>query len=204
MPISVTNKHYTKDKRSRNFSLISYLDEIQIKFVLCEHANHIKSCAYIYHDKDMKEDGTLKEPHYHILLCLYNARYESSIKNWFMRFENSDGDLINTHTQVCRDISNTYRYLTHSTENSKDKYRYSKDDIKGVNLDFFKDLDEQDKDNALCALEDLLNGISYRVLFQRYGRDVIYHISQLQQAYLMVRMEEQGKTIDDMYEDKII
>lgn len=190
MPPSANNKKYQGDKRSRNFALISYLDEIQIQMVLCEHANHIKACAYIYHDKDTKEDGTLKEPHYHILLCLYNQRYESSVHNWFLRWENSDGELINTHTQVCRDIMNTYRYLTHA--NAKDKVQYSRDDIKGVNLDYFKDLDKQDEDTALSALNDLLNGCSCKQVFDRYGRDAIYHINALMKCYQLVRWEEQG------------
>lgn len=197
MPPSAKNKKYQSDKRSRNFSLISYLDEIHIQMVLCEHANHIKACAYIYHDRDLKEDGTKKESHRHILLCLYNQRYESSIHNWFNRFENDDGDLINTHTQVCRDISNTYRYLTH--KNAKDKVQYSQDEIKGVNLDFFKQVDKHDEDTALSALNDMLNGVPYRQIFERYGRDVMYHISQLQTCYIMIKQEEAGKHWEDEY-----
>lgn len=193
MGASPKNKDYYNNKRSRNFALISYLDEIQIQMVLCEHANHIKACAYIYHDKDTRDDGELKEPHYHVLLCLYNQRYESSVHNWFLRFENADGELINTHTQVCRDIMNTYRYLTHA--NAKDKVQYSREDIKGVNLDYFKDLDKQDEDSALSALNDLLNGCSCRQVFDRYGRDAIYHINALMQAYILVKREEKG----DMY-----
>lgn len=192
MPPKSNNKKYQGDRRSRNFSLISYLDKLQIKMVLCEHHNHIKACAYIYHDKDVKEDGSLKEPHYHILLCLYNQRYESSVHNWFLKFENSEGDLINTTSQVCRDVSNTYRYLTH--KNAKEKYQYSREDIKGINLKYFRDLDKQDEDVALSALNDLISGLSWRQLFQRYGRDAIYHINQLQECLLLIRLEEKNNS----------
>lgn len=206
MPPRANNKKYSNANRGFNFCCVSYLDELQIQFVLCEHANHIKACAYIYHDKDLKEDGSPDEPHYHILLCLYTQRYKSSVKNWFKRFENADGDLINTLAQVCDDVPDYYRYLTHSDKKSKDKgkYRYNKGDIKGVNLDYFGKYDEQDKDTALNALEDLLNGCSCRQVFERYGRDAIYHISALMQCYHLVRDEEKGflNAIDKHFEDR--
>lgn len=195
MPPSANNKKYSNANRGFNFFLITYLDEIQIQMVLCEHANHIKACAYIYHDKDINDDGTLKEPHYHVLLCLYTQRYKSSVKNWFYGFENQDGELINTLSQVCADVPESYRYLTHSDKGSKDKYQYNRCDIKGVNLEYFRKYDEQDNDTALSALNDLLNGCTCRQVFERYGRDAIYHINALMQAYILVKREEKG----DMY-----
>lgn len=204
MPPSPKNKKYSNANRGRNFFLITYLDEIQIQMVLCEHANHIKAVAYIYHDKDVEEDGTLKEPHYHVLLCLYTQRYKSSVKNWFYRFENKDGELINTLSQVCADVPESYRYLTHSDKGSRDKYQYNRGDIKGVNLEYFGKYDEQDKDTALNALEDLLNGCTCRQVFERYGRDAIYHISALMQCYHLVKDEEKGflNAIDKHFEDR--
>ena len=39
--------------------------------------------AYVYHDKDTNDDGTLKTPHYHLLLVFENARYRNGVHKLF-------------------------------------------------------------------------------------------------------------------------
>ena len=78
--------------------------------------------AWIYHDKDINvETGELIEPHYHYYLEVPNARHLSSFASEFNIPENM--------IEVVRNKVGILRYLTHSTESSKEKYEYSLDDV---------------------------------------------------------------------------
>lgn len=165
--------------RSRNFSLTSYLDEQQLQMCLLQHSNQIKVYAYALHDKDKNEDGTEKEPHFHIILCLYNATSITAVRRWFSGYKDKDNKDINTLGQKCNNIFSAYDYLTHNTPQSieQGKYQYSKDIIKTNNLKYFKASEESEFDNMTLAIIDMLNNVPLRVLFKKYGRDFIIHYS---------------------------
>ena len=78
----------------RNWRLTSYLSESQIRDVLDEHSNQIKAFAYILHDKDITDKGEPKTPHYHILLCLYNANSLNGLLRWFDGFQDDNGKTV--------------------------------------------------------------------------------------------------------------
>ena len=62
--------------RYRKFSCITYLNQIQLESCIAKHLNQLRAYAYAYHDKDTREDGTLKEPHTHFdyIQCLFIVR----------------------------------------------------------------------------------------------------------------------------------
>ena len=64
---------------------IPFLPKEKMLSIIAEHttAGHIKEWAYILHDKDIKEDGTPKEPHWHIELRLTRGRRLTDIASWF-------------------------------------------------------------------------------------------------------------------------
>ena len=151
-------------KRYYSISLISYLSKSKVDGVLKAHLKDIRRFAYILHDKDTKEDGTLKEPHFHILLYTYNAHSISAFRKWFR------GDQ-NTLAKIISDDISAYDYLTHFNEPSK--YQYSADLIYKYN---FKDIEECEQDNnGYDILELLLKGFPLRLIAKRYGKDFIYH-----------------------------
>lgn len=180
IPLSFDSK-----KRSRNFSLITYLSKEDLQEVLSFHLENIKAYAYILHDKDNKEN------HFHLVLSLYNATTANAVCKWFRGYVDDKGQPINTIGQCVHDKSAVFCYLTH--ENAKDKFQYSYDDIIGYNQEFFLDSEEIKVDSVSMALEDLLSGVSVRVLCKRYGRDFIIHSKSILSVAEMIRYEEYQK-----------
>lgn len=165
--------------RSRNFTLTTYLSETQLQIVLLEHSTQIKVFAYALHDKDKNEDGSLKEPHIHVILCLYNATTLTAVRRWFKGYIDTDGKEINTLGQICKDIFNSYDYLTHSTLKAIEerKYQYSKDIVKSNDYKYFRADETSEYDNMTLAIIDMLNNVPLKILFKKYGRDFIIHYS---------------------------
>lgn len=180
-PLSVDSK-----KRSRNFSLITYLSKEDIQEVLSFHTENIKAYAYILHDKDNKEN------HVHLILSLYNATTALAVCKWFRGYVDISGKDINTLCQCMHDKCAGFSYLTH--ENAKDKYQYDYKDIVGYNQEFFLDSEEYKVDSISMALEDLLSGVSVRTLCKRYGRDFIIHSRSILSVAEMIHYEESQKT----------
>ena len=177
----------------RNWRLTSYLSESQIRDVLDEHSNQIKAFAYILHDKDITDKGEPKTPHYHILLCLYNANSLNGLLRWFDGFQDDNGNDINTLAKVMNNRTGAYAYLTHNTCASQDKYQYSDSDIVSYNSDFFATEDEEDKvDTLSCALTDMLNGIPLNEIRVKYGRDFILHYCHIKALYNDIQKQEGG------------
>lgn len=169
-----------KITRSRKFSCITYLNDVQLKKCLLEHINQIRVFAYAYHDKDTKEDGTLKEPHTHLLIVTYNTCTLSAVRRWFSGYI-SNGKEITTTAQKCNDIYSSYDYLTHNTLESiaEGKYQYDKSIVVSNDYDYFKACESSEYDNLTLACEMLLKGASVRDCAKKFGRDFIIHYSAI-------------------------
>lgn len=177
--------------RSRNFRLITYADRLGIDLVVAMHLNQIKAYSAIYHDKDtwMADDekrdinhkeGTFKEPHYHIVLCLYNATTVSAVKRWFYGLKDDNGETVNTLGQVSKDINADFDYLTHTDSKSISlgKVVYDEDLIFGHNLSYFKGSAQCMFDTSQHIIEDMQKGTSYEIMWRRYGRDFILNFNK--------------------------
>lgn len=175
-------------KRSRNFSLVTYLRPEQIESVLLRHDRQVKAYAYITHDK------CNKEVHTHLLICLINNTTCNAIQNWFSGFEDEKCLQINTLVQPMHDLYSSYKYLTHETEQAIDdgKYLYSADDIKGNNISYFTDTSKQDVDNLTLAINDLLAGIPLVEVMQKYGRDFIVHYGHIKTLFNDIQKQNGG------------
>lgn len=175
-------------KRSRNFSIVTYLKPQQIESVLLRHDRQVKSYAYITHDK------CNKEVHTHLLICLINNTTCNAIQNWFAGFEDEKGQQINTLVQPMHDLYSSYKYLTHETEHARaeGKYVYNSDDIKGNNISYFTDTSKQDVDNLTLAINDLLNGIPLVQVMQTYGRDFIVHYGHIKTLFNDIQKQNGG------------
>ena len=75
----------------------------------------------ILHDKDTKEDNTLKKAHWHVLLYFPNQKMISSMKK--------DLGVNDTDFYEIKSMSGQLRYLIHYDD--EDKYQYSPNDIFG-------------------------------------------------------------------------
>ena len=178
--------------RSRNFSLVSYLSREELQIALLAHTQQIKQYAFAYHDKDLNEDGTPKEAHFHIVLCLYNATSLSAVRRWFSGYIDNDGKSINTLGQICNDIFSQYDYLTHNTLEcrEKGKYQYPQEIVECSDKQYFKANDDFSADNHTLAMNDYLNGVPLRTLYKVYGRDFIIHYSSIKNLAQDIEMED--------------
>lgn len=72
--------------RAYSWSLITYATSNEVHQFILEHLDIIKYYAYIVHDNDIKDDGTPKEKHIHLLLVFNYSIQLGAIINK-MRFE---------------------------------------------------------------------------------------------------------------------
>lgn len=115
------------------------LDHIELLKQLTNKYNY----AYILHDKDTNDDGTLKKEHIHLLIFFKNARWGSSI----LKEINID----NTNLIEFRENkANAIQYLIHS--NNLNKYQYNIEDIVSdidISIYFNKYKDDETKDVSI-------------------------------------------------------
>ena len=156
-------------KKTRQFACISYLSEEQIHYCLQKKVQYIRHWAYILHDKDVKDDGSPKEPHYHILLWTYSPCNINTVRKWF-----SIEDAGNTLAQAVLSADDVVDYLTH--DGSPDKYQYPESAVVSDDWEWFKR--SANTEPSIQCLEDLLSGVSLYELARTYGREFIINSSK--------------------------
>ena len=106
------------------------LEEIENKITTLKT---IKYWAYIIHDKDVKDDGTTKEPHIHLYMNFgqSGASFET-VASWF----NDEPQYV---SKVKGRMSDMLLYLTHT--NAPNKYQYDSSDVKS-NFDVGKAIED--------------------------------------------------------------
>lgn len=139
--------------------------------------------AYILHDSDVKEDGTLKEPHYHFLFVLNRSRRLADIQSCLKKTLHG-----NVMLQSCHSVSASYCYLTHENEDSKVHYDECSI-VSSADSSFWKAetlANDRDKsfDTVLSAYLDLLNSMPVSECAKKYGRDFIIHYTHIK--YLLL------------------
>lgn len=98
--------------------------------VALETESNIKTWAYILHDKDTQEDGTLKEPHVHIVLELNESVKYSTAGGYVgvpAQYVQHIRQRVKAGKRWYADIGGALSYLTH--RNAPDRYQYSDDDV---------------------------------------------------------------------------
>lgn len=184
-PVEVTNKSppkkdgHTQSKRNidnvrtRLFALVTYATHEQIMYSLSLHEEQVRYSCFILHDKDVKEDGSLKEPHSHIVVETFNAYRVGSVRNWFKNALDEEGEQVTTLGQPVIDRKAVIDYLNH--EKRKDKAQYPRDAI--VNLVeallIANEKPRNDDEKALLILDDMIANVPEYVLCRRYGREYI-------------------------------
>lgn len=186
-------------KQSRQWALVTYVDESVIERVLDSKSAMIRHYAYILHD----EDGV--EPHRHVVLQLYSPCAQTTVINWF-RAADVDGKPVNTLAEPATAIDSLYNYLTHSDDVSiaSGKHLYDAADIVCDDPAQFAPA-ASSQDSAAMALSDLLDGrLTLRECALKYGRDFIYHYSSYRQLLSDIRYEEEsGQKISDCEVSKL-
>lgn len=113
--------------------------------------------AYCIHDKDVKEDGSPRNSHVHIILAFSNTTTYNHALNIFKLL----GEKAVNTCQACRDIKSCYDYLIHDTKacEKKKKHKYEPDErIEGNNFDIgmFEQISMQEKKEMLLELRNYI------------------------------------------------
>lgn len=191
--------------------LITYAKEGEAIEILKSKANQIRTAHLIYHDKDVKEDGTQKEPHLHICLLLAKSREPEEICNWFKNCEDENGK-VNTLYKPIKYPKNAHLYLTHETKEciKKKAVKYPKDKIKYIigNIDEFllhetdymkkegKAIADEGKQQEISMLiTDIMIGMPLRYMAMKYGKDFMRNYKNYKEFAKMVAQEE-GYTLE--------
>lgn len=127
----------------------SHLNLATIKKVLGEQSC-IDKYLYILHDKDLKENGTLKNPHYHVYLHFTDSRQFEFIAKWF--------DVpVSFVSKIHGRFSDAVSYAIH--HNAPDKYQYDISECV-ANFEIMAQIEQSDerKKNKI-QLENLLERI---------------------------------------------
>lgn len=130
----------SKNYRSRTHCLLLYPED-KTHMNALEYIKQYYQYAYILHDKDFTDDGTIKKSHYHVVVQFKNAKWNTSIAEELKITDN--------YIQQCRNLELALEYLIHRNEETK--FQYDIDEVKGTLkqklIKFLNqnDLDENDK-----------------------------------------------------------
>lgn len=189
------SKQDSNNKRTRNWSLVTYLDVETLAQRICSIDN-IRYYAFIVHDKDKDENGQPKPTHIHLALCLNSARTLAQLSPRFTDIMSNAGNCYGQPTRSNRAI---IEYFTH--KNQPEKYQYNEADIISNNLEYFKN-DETDEDNTYMIIQDLLNGKSLTQVAKTYGRAFLYHYRDFKAFIEDVKQEQTTAELELIREAK--
>lgn len=158
--------------KSKYFCCVLWLDSSSynvdniIKSLAEEHLTFAISPI---HNKDVKDDGSPKKEHYHILLSYSSATTLNNIREWFKACGLPESDLHSV--RVCASGVGYFRYLTH--KDNPEKAQYNSKDIRIFNDydEIFKKFanavsDKLDKLVRIFQIVDEFNTISFHNLIQ--------------------------------------
>lgn len=178
----VTNRYYS-------FRIITYAREEEFQNLL----KYGTKWEYIFHDKDEKEDGTLKEPHWHINIILKEWKTIKGVCNLIEGSQNSLAIPMN-------DKREAHEYLTH--KNDPDKFQYEENLIKSSEKKLWEDTESKtdENENFLRIIEN--RTITLREKAIKLGKD--YMKNYYKYESFIREMQEQEVDIDRGYRKNII
>ena len=136
-----------------------------------DNANHIKLLetltnkyhfAFILHDKDTNDDGTLKKEHYHLLIFFDNARWGTAI---LKEIDIDNPNLI----EFRENKASAIQYLIHS--NNHDKFQYDYNDIQSdIDISvYFNNLKNKETIDIAILFDYISNYIGILTFYQLYS-----------------------------------
>ncbi len=164
-------------KRYYSFRIITYAKEEEFQKLL----KYGTKWEYIFHDSDVKEDGTLKEPHWHINIVLREWKTVEAVCKLIEGNQNSLAIPMN-------DKRDAHEYLTH--KNDPDKFQYDENLIKSSEKKLWEDKESKtdENENFMAILES--RTISLREKAIRLGRDYIKNYFKYESFIKEMKQEE--------------
>lgn len=204
------------DVSTRFHHLTTYAPTEQVKQVLTGKSEQLVFAECILHDKDVKEDGSPKEPHVHVLIELKSPRYLTDVCKWFKKCLDNAGRTVTTRSiEISPTTQDADDYLTHKGELTKHQYADedvkvlvgSRDDFRDSKIDKHHDAAEGDENNKADEVENLLQDVVDKVplrqMARRYGRDFIKNYNAYRNYALQIVAEETGELPDHLVNDPL-
>lgn len=139
-----------KNERSLNWCLVLYPEEDKSHKKALEYIQKNYSCAYITHDMDLLEDGTLKKVHTHIVIKFNNYRWRNAIAE--------ELGITPNYLEKCRNLENALKYLIHF--NNEEKYQYDIENVHGTlknKLNMYLNNTDKTESEKVLELIDFIN-----------------------------------------------
>lgn len=118
-------KSLKTEKKIRNFAFLVYEDSAQENWKEKLTKLFIPS-LYIYHDQDLDSDGSIKKPHYHVLVMLDTPHGARSIKRIVESIGGANGSFCDI-----TNLKSYARYLCHL--DNPEKHRYQESEVIPLN-----------------------------------------------------------------------
>lgn len=176
-------------KRYYSFRIITYAKEEEFQTLL----KYGTKWEYIFHDKDKKEDGTLKEPHWHINIILREWKTVKGICNLIKGSQNSLAIPMN-------DKRDAHEYLTH--KNDPDKFQYEENLIKSSEKKLWEEKESKTDENELFLKIIENKQMTLREKAIRLGKD--YMKNYYRYETFIRAMTEEEEDIERGYKTNMI
>ena len=117
----------------------------------------IKDYAYICHDKDIKDDGTPKDAHIHLMMRFNDSVPTTAILAHAKAVFGNDTTVTDSQLEKCKKWKSAVAYLTH--ENVTGKYVYERSEVVS-NYNFEQDIEDalSDKIRREKLITDIADG----------------------------------------------
>lgn len=136
--------------RSRSYAMVLYEDSMNKNWEEVLRERRIDGFS-VYHDRDMKENGEPKKPHYHILIKYKNQKAESTVKELAKKIGAANEKII-----IIKEFKKYAEYLIH--KNNPEKAQYLPDDVKSYgDMDYKRLIDGKEKNQDIEVLKEILD-----------------------------------------------
>lgn len=176
-----------RDIRAKRWFIKSYeeVSEFTARLSSLTVNDSTLSIDWIYHDKDVHEDGTLKKAHVHAIVQFNAVKRGTTVKNDF------GGDSVGLHLQKCDNSLTVYRYLIHADD--PQKYQYSNSDIQHIGAAIYYEErapTPSDEGEQILDMRMLIHQHRYRELMKLYGKQALFNLRNLQLLDSLMTEEE--------------
>lgn len=185
-------------KQSYSWCGIWYASEDALRKYLQEQC---RNWAYMYHDKDVKEDGTLKDPHFHFVATYDQRKSFAQVCRTTTLYRGDQNVLV----EMCRKgIACALEYLWH--KNDQGKFQYDQRKVVISSKEWFERYirgnDESDNDRFVDDLLAPSRTFSVVGMARKYGRDFMRNMrSYLEFRKVALHEEMGGNPLDYFFQN---
>lgn len=126
---------------------LEHIQQDQLKNMLDTNAN-VTFYAFILHDKDVRDDGSLKKPHYHLYMEYQATSHKGlaqDVKNAFPMFQR----VVKVNNKV-----SALRYLTH--KDHPNKFQYETSAVVTNDMDLYLEVSDNSNVKGTKEIEEML------------------------------------------------